>query len=128
MTTTHVTTLPAEILSLIFGEVSRPTTAISSLPDAAQQLYNANEWADLRALRLTCQRFNGLIEPILFSDVHVNLCGSRLFKTSSQLEAFSLRRTRVTKFVKTLDILSLEQQFYDVGVSFSGHVANMRVF
>ncbi len=69
MTTTRVTTLPAEILSLIFGEVSRPTTAISSLPDAAQQLYNASEWADLRALRLTCQRFNGLIEPILFSDV-----------------------------------------------------------
>ncbi|KAK0238043.1 hypothetical protein EDD85DRAFT_832740 [Armillaria nabsnona] len=99
MTTTRVTTLPAEILSLIFGE-----------------LYNASEWADLRALRLTCHRFNGLIEPILFSDVHVNLCGSKLFKASSQLEAFSLRRTRVAQFVKTLDILSLEQQFYDVGL------------
>ncbi|PBK67460.1 hypothetical protein ARMSODRAFT_310160 [Armillaria solidipes] len=97
--TTRVTTLPAEILSLIFEE-----------------LYNAGEWADLRALRLTCQRFNGLIEPILFSDVHVNLCGSKLFKASSQLEAFSLRRTRVTQFVKSLDIMSLEQQFHNMGL------------
>ncbi|PBK89959.1 hypothetical protein ARMGADRAFT_322488 [Armillaria gallica] len=107
MTTTRVTTLPAEILSLIFGE-----------------LYNASEWEDLRALRLACQRFNGLIEPILFSDVHVNLCGSKLFKASSQLEAFSLRRTRVAQFVKTLNILSLEQQFYGVGVSSSVHISN----
>lgn len=99
MTATPVTTLPTEILSLIFGE-----------------LYNADEWAELRALRLTCQRFNELIAPILFSDVHVNLCGSKLFKASSQLEAFSLRQTRVNRFVKSLDILSLEQQFDHIGL------------
>ncbi|KAK0192692.1 hypothetical protein F5146DRAFT_1041105 [Armillaria mellea] len=99
MTTTRVATLPAEILSLIFGE-----------------LYNAGQWAELRALRLTCQRFNELIASILFSDVHVNLCGSELFKASAQLEAFSLGQTRVNRFVKSLNILSLEQQFDNMGL------------
>ncbi|KAK0458833.1 uncharacterized protein EV420DRAFT_1642553 [Desarmillaria tabescens] len=99
MMAARVTTLPAEILSLIIGE-----------------FYNASEWEDLRALRLTCQRLSELITPILFSDVHVNLCGSKIFKASSQLEDFSLRRTRVTQFVKSLNILSLEQQFDDMGI------------
>ncbi|KAK0203671.1 hypothetical protein DFS33DRAFT_1431213 [Desarmillaria ectypa] len=47
--------------------------------------------------------------PILFSVVHVNLCGSKIFKASFQLETFSLRRTGVTQFVKSLNILLLGQ-------------------
>ncbi|KAK0480657.1 hypothetical protein IW261DRAFT_1563335 [Armillaria novae-zelandiae] len=99
MTTTRLTTLPAEILSLIFGE-----------------LYNNDEWEELRVFRLTCRCFSELVAPILFSDVHVNLCGSKLFKASSQLEAFSLRQTRVNRFAKSLNILSLEQQFDNMGL------------